>query len=180
MRRKRLLPDRAEEVGDLAMTLLDEHIGIDELVPEPFGEQPTDGGLAGAHEASEHDVAGVEAVMELRTRLGAVRIGARFGGSVDVVRSSRSVRGTSRLAVSAGVVSRKELSHASGGVGREAKEEFRLDELELDDVQLATCGLDEIDSCVQRCRLNGLDGTSAAAASPSPTSTSSTLPPNSA
>ena len=34
-------------------------IGVDELVPELLGEQPTDGGLAGAHEAGEHDVAGV-------------------------------------------------------------------------------------------------------------------------
>ena len=59
MRRKAVFALRAEDVGDLSVALLDDHIGVDELVPELIGEQPTDGGLAGAHEAGEHDVAGV-------------------------------------------------------------------------------------------------------------------------
>ena len=54
-----VLAHRPEEVGDRAVAFLDHPIGVDELVPELLGEQPTDRGLAGAHEASEHDVAGI-------------------------------------------------------------------------------------------------------------------------
>ena len=54
-----LLPHRPEDVGNLAVAFFDDHIGVDELVPELLGEQAADGGLAGAHEAGEHDVARV-------------------------------------------------------------------------------------------------------------------------
>ena len=39
------------------MSLLDQLIGVDELVAEPIGQQPPDGGLAGPHEPGQHDVA---------------------------------------------------------------------------------------------------------------------------
>ena len=69
---ERILAAGPEDLGDLAVALLDQLIGVDELVAQLFGEQTTDGGLAGAHEAGEHNVAGVR-----RThRCGQVRVDA--------------------------------------------------------------------------------------------------------
>ena len=59
MRRKPSSPTDRKRSRDRAVTFLDDPIGVDELVPELLGEQPTDSRLAGAHEASEHDVARV-------------------------------------------------------------------------------------------------------------------------
>ncbi len=54
-----LLASRPKDLGDRAVALFDQLIGVDELIAELIGEQTTDGRLAGAHEAGEHDVAGV-------------------------------------------------------------------------------------------------------------------------
>jgi hypothetical protein len=39
------------------VALLDQRVGIDQLEGQLGGEEPSDGGLAGAHEPGEHDVA---------------------------------------------------------------------------------------------------------------------------
>ena len=46
-----------EDVGDGPPGASDDEVvGIDELAPQPFGQQAADGGLARAHEAGEDDV----------------------------------------------------------------------------------------------------------------------------
>ncbi len=60
-------PSRSEDLGNLAVALLDQLIGVDELVAEMFGEEATDGRLASAHETGEHDVAGISPVHRWRS-----------------------------------------------------------------------------------------------------------------
>ncbi len=53
---ERLLSPGGEDVGDRPVPLLDQLVGVDELVAEVVGQQPADRRLAGPHEPGEHHV----------------------------------------------------------------------------------------------------------------------------